>query len=139
LLYFAKTVADRDWYDAAQEKGELIKRYCADLCGNVMIASTAGKHSGGVSSVSVEDIIAMDVPIADLEAMMQYIEQEARGMGNQPLIIGDGMLVEYPLMHHKFLDDRMVVARGSGDLTAGRGHLLDTWTLIIPQYRWEKE
>jgi hypothetical protein len=108
LLYFAKTVADRDWYDAAQEKGELIKRYCADLCGNVMIASTAGKHSGGVSSVSVEDIIAMDVPIADLEAMMQYIEQEARGMGNQPLIIGDGMLV-------------------------------DTWTLIIPQYRWEKE
>ena len=43
------------------------------------------------------------------------------------------MLVEYSLMHHRFLDDRMIVARGSGDLSAGRGSLLDAWTIIIPQ------
>jgi len=89
LLYFAKTPADRDRYYATQERGGMIKRYLADLSGNVMIASTVGKHRGGVSSVSVDTIAALHVPLADIEAMQQHIDQEVSGQENHSCVISE--------------------------------------------------
>jgi hypothetical protein len=87
LLYFAKSVADRDTYYAAQEKGEVIKRYCADLCGRVMIAPTVEKHAGGVSYRAREDVECMKIPVSQLERVQGHSDVAVHGEAHRSIVI----------------------------------------------------